>query len=177
MLCRFGELIDLIRTCLKSGRVVLSEVPRSERRLCERLFGRKRVVDQSMRSRKSSHLAGRPVRRVEIAKRYTLLAARCAGTVADDAVVLEIVVDLRIFRVNVSLFLAGSLLEINEILSSDDLTGVGVDRHHIKAERVGREFSDLPHELVAIRCRIDAESRLQVLDGRGLLRQIVESGL
>src|SRR5687768_16957727 len=52
---RFGKLVLLVGATFESGRIVLAEMPRSERRLQEGLFGRQRVVDERVRAGQRSH--------------------------------------------------------------------------------------------------------------------------
>ena len=65
MLGRLGKLIYFVGASFKTRRIVLAEMPCSERGLRERLFGRQRVVDERVRSGQSSVQTGNAVRRIK----------------------------------------------------------------------------------------------------------------
>ena len=179
MLRRFGKLVLLVCPCLKCSRIVDAEMPRAQSRLAKRLLACQSIGNGRMGTGKDALKSGHTVRRIKCPERYSFLSARCrsdrAVARADNAVVFQIVVDLRIFRIDVPGLLARHCLKIDEILAGYGFAGVRVDRDNIKSERIGREFSDLPNELVAVGRRIDPEAWRQVVYRRSLLGDRVET--
>src|SRR5687768_15665502 len=106
-----SKLILFVSAGFQRCRIVLAEVPGAEGGLSERLLRRECIVDDGVRSGESAIQAGHSVRRIERSQVHTLLSARshniacCAR--ADYAVVLQILIDLRVLRINIRGFSSG----------------------------------------------------------------------
>ncbi len=180
VLGRLGELVALVRAPFEVRRVVDAEVPRAARRLRERQLGRQRVVDERVVARERAFETGRDICRMELPELDALLAERRAvGADADRALVLELLGDGRVLRIDVGgeRQRAGRVLrEGHVVLTRDDLARVRVDRDQVEPERVGRELRDLPDEPVAVGGRVDAEPRLERVDHGRLRGEVRERG-
>src|SRR4029079_5658382 len=111
----------------------------------------------------------RNVRRVKVSERRAYLAAWCSAAIADDAVVLQIVVDLWKLRVDV----AGKSRQLKVYIgfARNDLTSVRVDIYQICAKGVKRKPHHLPHKLISVSRRINSQMCRLVIDRTKLLRQ------
>src|SRR6185369_318537 len=105
----------------------------------------------------------------------TFLPARRHNAVGrtrtDYAVVFQVLIDLRVLRINVRGFRSGRSLKCCKVFACEDLTGVCIHGDHIQAEWIGRKLGDLPGETIAIRGWVDGESRRNTLYSGQLLRE------
>ena len=164
MLCRFGELILFIRSSFECSRIIFGKVPRAERRLPERLFRRKYIVDDRVRAGECSVKSRNDVLSVKFTKIDANLIARSIAANADDSLITEFRGNSWILGIDIGREWLDRILIIDKIFATDDLAGVRINGDRIKPEWIGREFGDLPYQLVTVSCRVDTEFGLKVSD-------------
>src|SRR4029078_13102824 len=122
-----------------------------------------------MSSGKRTVQTGRNVRLVKVSERRSNLAPWRSAAVADDAVVLQIVVALWILRIDVPG--QSREVEVYIVFARNDVACVRVDIYQICAKGVKRKPHDLPHKLIAVGSRINSKVCRLVIDRTKLLRQ------